>query len=186
MKIGKHEATIKPIEPKPIQFDKKGKVEVYLSPKGEPLKKIQLQKSEYKWVNEKTGKDHDDKAEKPAKSVNGTPVGTQEKTTETDYEKCEFKDLVKYAKNPKTYLVVSNTLKEELKESKKPITFQYSSGRNYVPYRAIVFYDEDRDILLMRCLEGDMSEVNFKKLEVDDKADKVEIVEKAKPLSIKV
>jgi len=186
MKIGKHEATLKPIEPKPIQFDKKGKKEVYLSLKGEPLKKIQLQKAEFKWVNEVTGKEHDDKAEKPAKSVNGVPVGTQESTKEVDYAQCEIKDINKYAKNPKTYLVVSQTLKDELKETDKPITFQYSSGRNYIPYRAIVFYDKDRDIVLMKCLEGDMTEVDFHKLEIDEKIDKVEVVQKAKPIAIQV
>lgn len=184
MKIGTHEVTLKPIRIKPVEFDKKGRAEVYVNLKGEPLKKIQLQKSEFKWVNEKTGTEHDAKVEVPSKAFKGQPVGTQEKTKVVEsYEQCEKEEILNYAVNSKTYLVVSETLKAELKQDGKAVTFQYNSGRNYLPEKAIVYYDDNKGVVLMKCLSGNMSDYVFD--EKDEKPE-VEIKQKAKPLTIQI
>ena len=181
MKIGTHDVFLKPINPKPVAFDKDGRAEKYVNLKGEQLKKMVIQKAEYKWINAVTNLEHD-KAEAPSKSFNGQPVGTQEKTKATDYEDCSKDVLLNYAKVSKTYQLVSSTLKEELK-GKEAITFQYNAGRNYLPDRAVVYYDAKLDIVLMRTVAGDFSKIDFNE-EANESA--VEVVEKAKPLQIQI
>ena len=185
MKIGTHEVFLKPINPKPVEFDKDGRSEKYVNLKGEQLKKMVIQKAEYKWINSVTNAEHDT-TEAPSKSFNGQPVGTQEKTKATEYEETNRNLIFSYAKISKSYQVVSATLKEELKN--KPscsdaITFQYNAGRNYVPDRAIVYYDKVKDIVIMRTVAGDFSKVDFTE-EANEKP--VEVKEKAKPLQIQI
>ena len=186
MKINNHEIKLRPIEPKPIEFDREGRKEIYVNLKGERLTKMQMQKAEYKWINKVTGEEHDYKASPPAKSYKGQPVGTQEKTKEvTEFEECD--DVLKlidgYAKVAKTYQAISNSLKDELKEKGKGYVFQYNPGRNYIPYKAVLYYDEARDVVLMKCLQGNLSEIEWSN-EFVEKA--INVTEKAKPLTIKV
>ena len=183
-KIGKHEVKLKPIEPKPIQFDKDGRKEIYLNVKGERLEKIPGRKDPDKWVNTVTQQEHDHKAKPPAKSVNGKPTGTHKKTKIVEsYEQCDVMEIFNYAKNTKSYHVIGDSLKQELILSKKAISFQYNPGRNYLGYKAVVYYDVLKQAVIMRCLSGNMTEVNFN----DNSSDAVvETVEKAEPLVVTI
>ena len=73
-------------------------------------------------------------------------------------------------------------MKEELGQG--AITFQYNSGRNYIPERAIVYYDAHRDVILMRTLSGSLKDVKWSEVTEDTK--EVVATEKAKPLAITV
>ena len=188
MKINNHEVKLRPIEPKPVAFDKDGSKEKYVNLKGEQLTKVSLQKAEFKWVNKETEELHDHKASPPAKSFKGNPVGTQEKTQlveefdELPYEEV-FDYVTSYSKVAKTYQVISESLKEELMGNKKGYIFQYNPGRNYIPYKAIIYYDEHRKVVFMRCLQGNMAEVEWSNDSVETP---ISVTEKAKPLAITV
>ena len=183
LKIGIHEAFLKPINPVRVKFDKSGKVDKYVNLKGEELQKVSIAKAEFKWVNKVTGAEHD-KTEAPSKSFNGQPVGTQDRSDQVEPIDCD-KDLIfNYAKVTKTYQIICATLKEELKgDPDVAKTFQYSAGRNYFPERAIVYYDLIKDIIVMKTLAGDFSKIEFKETQ-DEKP--VEVKDKAKPLTLEV
>ena len=183
LKIGSYETILKPINPVPLKFDKSGKKEKYVNLKGEELEKMEISRSEYKWVNKVTGLEHDHKKEAPSKCFEGQPVGTQDKTTAVEPEECEKELFFSYAKVSNSYQVICKELKEELKTSGKAKTFQYPSGRNYLPERAIVYYDVAKDIVIMRTMAGDFSKIDFTE-EMNEKP--VEVKEKAKPITIQV
>lgn len=171
LKIGKHIVVQRPINVKGLELDKAedGKKELYVNKLGEPLNKIQLQKAEYKWVNLRTGVEETGKS---FKSLNGKPVKAFTKSKEIDkYDSCDIMPILANAiEIEKTYHLIGDSLKAELKElgSGKGFVFKYVNS-GFKIHKAVVYLQGD--IILMRCVRGDLSKVdlseNIKTEEVD-------------------
>jgi len=161
MQIGKHEVALTPIKVKGLKLDKdsKGKKELYVDAKGDAVSKIQIVKGEYRWVYTETAKPYDGTA---FKSYKGKPINKFEKTNNVEtYEVEDIGVMYNLVENEATYLVTSDSLKQELKELEQAITFKYTNGNGFKFYKAVVYYDHNLDRVLMRCFRGDLTKIDL-------------------------
>jgi hypothetical protein len=152
------EAREVPIKPKEIAFDKEGKSTAYVDSKGNKVKKIQLQGSEYKWVYDNGS----ECSSKTFKSIKGKPVKPFSKTTVINkYDTIDIKDMGQMVNNELTYMLVSSQLKDKLKElAGQGLSFKFVN-RGFKVYRAVAYYDTALDRSLMRCFRGDLRQVDL-------------------------
>ena len=148
-----------PVKPKGIQFDKENKKEVYMDSKGRVATKVQLTKSEYKWVYK------DDNTEcvgKTYKSINGKPIKPFSKTAVIDkYDIIDIKELPYFLTNDLTYLMVNSDFKVKMKElTGKMISFKFIN-RGFKVYRAVSYYDPQLDRVIMKCCQGDLRKIEL-------------------------
>jgi hypothetical protein len=180
--IGKYVCIQKPIGVKSLELDMNGKEELHINKLGEPLKKIQISKSEFKWVNEKTGTEisKDD----VYKSFKGKPINSFSKTKQVKEEAIEVIDLVEILMNSITqelsYQLICSDLKTALKQMPgKAMSFKYTNS-GFKVHRAVVYYNEKKDAILMKCVRGtldkvDLSEINTKEVEAEDDVGQIDL-----------
>jgi len=168
--IMKHVAIQKTIAVNGLALDKdsSGKKELYVNGNGDPLKKVQLQKAEFKWVNENT---HKEETGKSYKSLNGKPIKAFSRTKEVkDYDAVKIADIPYFIENEKTYQLISSTLKAEVQAlacNGEAMSFKYVNS-GFKVYRAVVTYDELLGVVLMRCYRGDLRKVDLTETTVDE------------------
>jgi len=153
-----------PIKTKGIQFDKTGKKETYLDSAGKPVTKIKVQGSEYKWVYD----DGQVCAGKTYKSFKGKPMKPFSKTTVIkSYDIIDISDLKYFISNELTYLLVNDNLKSKLKELGKAYSFKYVN-RGFKIHRAVAYYDEQIERVIMRCFQGDLRKADLTEHSVNE------------------
>ena len=163
LQIGNHICIQRPLKVKGIEFDKDGKKEIYVNAKGERCTKVQLSKSEYKWLNDITKQEETGET---FKAINGKPVKEFGKTKViVKYDVCDTSDTEWMVENEATYQLISPTLKNEIKESKKAVSFKYVNS-GFKAYKAFVTYNEQFDTLIMRCYRGDLRKIDLKETSV--------------------
>jgi len=168
LKIKGHVCIQKPISVEGLKLDKTadGKKELYVNKIGETLTKIQLQKAEYKWVNEKTGQEETGKS---YKSLKGKPVAAFAKTKEVaDVDIIDNADRNSYIENEKTYQLISDSLKAELKElcaQNKTMSFKYVNS-GFKIHRAVLELWNDK--IIMRCFRGRLDQVDLSEDIIDE------------------
>jgi len=166
--IGKHIAVQKPLTVTGIQFDKdeSGKKEQYINAKGEKLTKHQMQKAEYKWMNDVTNAEEKTKG---YKSIKGKPAKAFSKTTKIDnYETIDLSDINLFVENEKTYQLINPGLKAELKtmlDTNRTISFKYVNS-GFKVYKAVLVIHDDK--ILMRCFRGDLRKLDLTEDNVDE------------------
>ena len=161
-----------PIKSKGIQFDKEGKKEKYVDSKGKVVQKVKIQGSEYKWCYE----DGTECVGKSYKSLNGKPIKPFSRTTIIkNYDTINVTELPYFINNDLTYLLVSDKFKSMMKEIKgQAYSFKFVN-RGFKIYRAVAYYDEQLDKVLMRCFQGDLRKVELKEREEVDEIESEEV-----------
>ena len=145
LRIGSHIAKIKPLV---VRMPKLKDVDE----NGDEVKKVQIAKAEYKWIRAKDNKE----ISKVYKSHNDRVFRKLSKTTEVkDYAKMTRAKAVDLNAE-KHYLVVCDTLNEELKDS-EAIGFYFSNGNGFKIYQAVVYREKGN--LIMSCGLGFKSEL---------------------------
>jgi hypothetical protein len=164
MEIGKHTIELKPIKVDSsikLDMDKSGKKELYVNKLGEPLEKIQIQKGEFKYVNEKTGKEE---TTKPYKAINGKAVNSFSKTrVVAKYDTIKLNEQSNFIENEKTYLVSGDSFKQELKtlaEKGECVTFKYANS-GFKLYKAVAYFDLELGRVFLRCYRGDLRKIDL-------------------------
>ena len=159
LRIGSHIAKVKPLTlrmPKLNDVDENGK----------DVKKIQIAKSEYKWIRVSDNKE----VSKVYKSLNGKVLRKMTKTTEINkYEKIK-KTKAMDLNIEKIYYVFCETLFSELKDT-EAIQFYYSNGNGFKIYVAVIY--KEKNYLVMKCGLGWISEM-IKKIDVKSTSEKEE------------
>lgn len=159
IKIGKHIAVQRPIKVPELNFDKDGRELIYLNSKGERIKKQQILKGEYKWINVVSGKEETGKA---YKSLNGKPVKEFGKTKDIkEVIVADIKDKDDMIENEATYQLISAPLKAELQglaKENKTLSFKYVNA-GFKVYKA--FLELRGENILMRCFRGNLNNVDL-------------------------
>jgi len=145
------EATDVPIKPQELKVDKDGKSMIYLDPSTKKVvKKIQLSKSEYKWVFP----DGTEFVGKACKSFKGKPVAEYTKTTMLkNGEVVNIPEMLRSCvQNEHTYYLVGKDLKAALKGmgEDEGLQFKPFKLRGLKAYRAVIYYDTLLDRSIMR------------------------------------
>ncbi len=155
--INGHEIKEVPIRATGIEFDMSGKKEIFLDSTGKPVTKVKVQGSEFKWVYDDgtvcTGGTY--------KSYKGKPIKPFSKTTVIkSFDTIDISDINYFISNELTYLLVNNEFKAELKELGKAMSFKYVN-RGFKVHRAVVYYDDKVERVLMRCFRGDLRKTDL-------------------------
>jgi len=144
-----------------IAFDMDGKAFKYVDKDGKQVKKVPKPKvaDVWKYVDDE-GKPVADFEGTHYKSKDGKPVGEFKATTAVAGQKFDLREMGYLVTNTHTYMVVSEHLKERLKElasEGKGLSFKYiGTSRGHQAYRAVVYYDIELDRSLMRLFSGDI------------------------------
>lgn len=167
IKIGSYKAKIRPLAiqlPKLVDCDKEGN----------EVKKIQLQRAEYKHIRVKDSKEIDKKD--VYKGYKGKVYRKMSKTTEIEkYEKIQI-SKARDLNVEKNYQVVCSKLQNDLKDD-EAIIFPYSNGNGYKAYQSVVYKENGN--LIMGCGLGFKSELIKKGGEIEETQEQDESIARA-------
>jgi len=118
--------------------------------------------------------------------MNGKPVNSFSKTKETPIDIIDNSDKSNYIQNEKSYQLISDALKAELKElldQGKTMSFKYVNA-GFKIHRAVLELWNDK--IIMRCYRGDLTKVDLDESKLEEVSTTDEGVEQMDLSSLEV